>query len=178
MLGTTLMQINTGELLSFSNATQQLPKRYKTHKVTAYIGVDIPHPNQCKDSSSLLASVKQLDPYFSQKIRLSIEYPYLTDCVVKGLMSPKMVGQFLALLDCLVAWNIGFTTKSELLCCCGITGNNYAALVKSLNPYVKIETLHPTDKQSLKLLFNPVVVWKGCKVTRQDRIARHYNLHQ
>lgn len=177
MQGTTLMRINTGELLHFAEGIHK-NKSHKKHKVTAYIGVDMPHPIQCKDPSSLVASIKQLDPYFKQKMRLSIDYPYLTDCVVSGGMSPRMVGQFLALLDYLIAWNIGFIEKKVLLECCGITGNNYAALVKSLDPYVKIEVLHSSDKQSLKLLFNPVVVWKGCKVTRQDRIARHYNLHQ
>lgn len=155
----------------YKNSLKRLPK----HRPAGYVGIDTKWLSQCKDSKDLLFTLKQIDPYLLPKTKVLVDNAYLLDCVASGLLSAKNVGSLLKLSRYCVGWNIGFASKGELVGASGVSVKNFSRWCDELSTYVGFERLYPCSDE-YRLIFNPLVAWKGCKVIRDAKISQYYGL--
>lgn len=168
-----LVDQNTGECWATAKEYKDSSKVGHKHKPDGYVGIDYPFISECKDADTLYKALRQVDSYLQPKSRIMVDAAYLLDCVATGLISQRNLATLLTLSKSCVGWNYGFTTKEKLLSASGVTPRNYARWLEEMSAYITIVKLHKTSNESL-ILFNPVVVWKGCKLMREASIANKY----
>lgn len=173
-----LINFKTGECFETTEQYKESIKRLPKHRPTGYVGIDTEWLSNCKDETALLVTLKQIDPYLMPKSRVMVDNAYLLDCVASGLLSGKNVGSLLRLSNYCSGWNIGFAPKDVLLVVSGCSKKNFARWLDEIKPYVSVERLHSTRlsdySDEYRLVFNPLVVWKGCMVIREAKMREYY----
>lgn len=148
------------------------PESKKKLKVKKYVGIDVPHPSQCKDKESLLESVKNIDCEIYKKV--NVDNKYILDSVVKGCLTTKCADSLEWLCNSICAWNFVFTTKSEIIARGFTTKPNYAKWVRDMEVFITVTEIHQNNKEHLRIRINPVVAWKGNDYLRKCAIQVYY----
>ena len=164
---------STGECWDTAKEFKLQGKPTCVHRPDGYVGIDYPMVSECKDADTLLQTLKQIDPYLQPKTKVAVDTAYLVDCVAAGYISQRNLSALLTLSKLCVGWNYGYATKDQLLAASGVTPRNYARWVDEMEAYISLEKLHKTSND-VRILFNPVVVWRGCKMVREASIANKY----
>jgi hypothetical protein len=165
----------TGECWKTQSEFKDSTKKRGTFRPTGYLGIDSKWVSDCKDAQDLLQAVKQVDSYLQPKSLVMVDHAYLLDCVAQGYISAKNLSILLKLSRKCTAWNYGFISKAKLLSLSGCTSKHFARWCDEVAPYVKFEKLHLSSDE-LKIVFNPLVVWKGCKFIRNGYINQYYSI--
>lgn len=168
-----VIDFSTGECFSSSDEYKDSLKKLPKHKPTGYVGIDTKWLSDCKDAQDLKLLISQVDPYLLPKTRVVVDHAYLLDCVASSFLSAKNVGSILRLSKYCTAWNLGFTEKDKLVAASGVSQKNFSRWSDEIKQYVTFDKVF-TNADVYRIIFNPIVVWRGCKLIRHAKIKQYY----
>tara|TARA_R110000744_G_C19371770_1_gene563100 strand:- start:799 stop:1368 length:570 start_codon:yes stop_codon:yes gene_type:complete len=142
--------------------TGELTRETKEKKMPAYskkyYGIDTRCIRDCKTKDQLLETLHLIDGYMYSKTRVSDTF--LAENITEGCITPQQLTFLRALSKKITAWNIYIGTKQELLSM-GTNPKSFSRMIKDLHHFIRVVESDTPDKGCIKILVNPLLVWKG-----------------
>lgn len=170
-VGTWVVDVDTGEVVSFVPDTKKKPRVAPFDKI---IGVDTKYPSDCLTKDSLLNALSVIDPYvFDGKSKVDSEFLLLS--LTEGHITKSEATLLTKLAKNLSGWNYCITTIQELIEQTGIDKFTISKTLKNLTPNLLVVThKDKPNKGCVVLKINPIIAWRGDLSYREPAIQSWY----